>query len=155
MLDYKEFAKDGYNYMRSNYSKEIAELQIRMTNMESEMKNANEMLKYNIFEKRKLTIKDIENFFNSGWFIIANVNPFVLIGKEGYAGHAVLIVGIDKNNIWLHDPGSLYDPRFSPQPNRKVSKNIFMKSLEYTGDCEVFLIKPSKLIYNNFYTKKD
>jgi hypothetical protein len=141
-FDYKKFTKDGFGYLRSNYPKDVAEDQIKMSNIEAEMKNAKIMLKHKLYRKEKLTLKDIENLFRGGWFIIAAINPFVLDNEKGYAGHGVLIIGFDKKYVYLHDPG------LPAKPSRKVKKAIFMKAFRYPkNESDVFIIrnKRSKL----------
>jgi hypothetical protein len=136
VFDYRKFTKDEYTYLKSHYTKEVADKQIKMSDIKSEMKNAKEMLKYNLCQKKKLIMKDIERLFKQKWFIIALVNSRMLYGKKGYSGHIVTIAGIDKNHVYLHDPG------LPPQPNRKVTKKTFMKAFRYPKDeGEVFLVK--------------
>jgi hypothetical protein len=136
VFDYRKFSKDGNAYLKSYYTKEVADAQIKHSDIKSEMKNAKKMLRYNLYQKKKLTMRNIEKLFKQKWFIIASVNSHTLSEKKGYSGHAVTIIGIDKNHVYLHDPG------LPPRPNRKVKKRIFMKALRYPkNESEVFLVR--------------
>jgi len=135
-FDYRKFARNGYEYLRSHYPKEFADVQIKMSDIESEMENAKRMLKHNLYEKRKLSMGNINRLFKEGWLIIPNVNSHTLSHKKGYAGHAVLIIGIARNYVHLHDPG------LPPRPNRKVSKKTFLKALRFPkNESHVLIIK--------------
>ncbi|HKZ45176.1 MAG TPA: hypothetical protein VJ343_00555 [archaeon] len=135
-FDYRKFARNGYVYLRSHYPKELADVLIKMSDIESEMKNAKRMLKYNLYEKRKTSMKGIDRLFKEGWLIIPHVNYHTLSNKKGYAGHAVLIIGITRAYVHLHDPG------LPPRPNRKVSKKTFLKALRFPkNESHVLIIK--------------
>lgn len=133
-FDYKKFSRDGRRYIMKFYSKEAADVQIKMSNIESEMENARKMVRRGLYSKDKVKLNDLEKFLKSGWFVIAQVNSRALSRKSGYSGHAVTILGTSRKYIYFHDPGG----KFTPRPNRRVSKKIFVKAFEN----EVFLVKP-------------
>jgi GNAT superfamily N-acetyltransferase len=71
-----------------------------------------------IFKVKKHSVKDIRNYVDRGYLVIPAVDANVLCGKTGpYAGHAVLITGMDEKYVWIHDP--------SGGPNVKYPLEIF------------------------------
>lgn len=134
-FDYNQFVKYGSSYWRDNFSKEVSETQIETSDINSEVEDAKEMLKFGIFKKKKIRISDLGNFLEDGWFVMAHVNINLLNGKAGYSGHAVLITGFDKDYIWFHDPG------LPPVQNRKETKKFFMQAFDYGGICEIYLVR--------------
>ena len=72
-FDYSLFAIDGYDYLRKKYTKEVAERQIEMGDIKSEMENAKEMLKEGIYEKMDFPFETVVNWFNEGYVILMNL----------------------------------------------------------------------------------
>ncbi len=134
-LDYKKFAKNGEYYLKELYPKD-AEKIIEMSDISAEIKNTKEMLKYNIFSVKRISLKDIFRKFQQSYLIIFNINSRIVNRKKGFCGHFVLLTGFDKNNIFIHDPG------LPPKPNRKVSKKLFLKAWQYPKrEYDTILIK--------------
>ncbi len=125
-FDYNDFIKNGANYIRKKYDKEISEKTIEMSDIESEIENAKKMIKENIYELKELSFNDIEKYFKENYTIILLINSRMINNKPGYAGHFVVLTGIDENNVYIHDPG-INDG----SPNRKVEKNLFIKAWKY------------------------
>jgi len=136
-FDYESFVKEGVSYLRKVFSKEVAEKNIEMSDIDSEVENAKNMIKEDIYEKREITFEDIEKWFKENYLIILIVNSMILNGKPGYSGHFVILTGIEENNILIHDPSTYYG-----SPNRKINKDIFLNALFYPEkEKEVYLIK--------------
>jgi len=125
-FDYEQFIRSGAAYVRKKYDKEIAKKTIEMSDIESEIKNAKEMIKENIYELKEVPFKNIEEWFKENYIIILLINSKMINKKPGFAGHFVVITGTDKNNVYVHDPG-INDG----SPNRKVEKDLFIKAWKY------------------------
>lgn len=50
-------------------------------------------------------IDDIKSLLSDGYLVHSILNARSLNKREGYAGHAVLIYGIDENYVYFHDSG--------------------------------------------------
>lgn len=71
--------------------------------------------------KKKIpAIEDIRALLDKGCLIISMVNAKALNGKDGYAGHFVLIYGMDDAFIYMHDSG------LPALPERKVTHADFL-----------------------------
>ena len=125
-FDYNEFIKNGAEYIRKKYDKEIAERTIEMSDIKSEIENAKEMIKEDIYELKELSFKDIENWFKENYMAILLVDSNMINNKSGYEGHFVVLIGIDDNNVYVHDPS-----RVSGSANRKINKDLFKKAWKY------------------------
>ena len=125
-FDYNEFIKNGAEYIRKKYDKEIAERTIEMSDIKSEIENAREMIKEHIYELKELSFKDIENWFKENYMVILLVDSNMINNEPGYEGHFVVLIGIDDNNVYVHDPA-----RISGSANRKINKDLFKKAWEY------------------------
>jgi hypothetical protein len=125
-FDYNEFVKNGDDYIRKKYSKEVAEKTIKNTIIESEIENAKEMLKENIYELKEMSFKDIEKLFGENYVMILLVNSEMMNERPGFEGHFVVITGIDHSNVYVNDPS-----RIDGSPNKKVEKDLFIKSWDY------------------------
>jgi len=136
-FDYNDFIKNGADYIRKRYDKEVAEKMIGMSDIESEIENTEKMLKENIFELKELLFEDAENFFKKNYVIILLVNSRIINNKSGYSGHFVILTGFDKDSIFIHDPSIE-----NGSPNRKVKKDLFVKAWKYPEkENDVILIK--------------
>jgi hypothetical protein len=58
-----------------------------------------------IFEVRRHSLDDIEKYAAAGYLAMVCIDLNILNGKEGvFLGHFVIIVGIDKENVWINEP---------------------------------------------------
>lgn len=107
-----------------------------MSDISSEIKNTEEMLKYDIFTIKRILLKDVFIKFQQNYLIIFNINSRIVNRKKGFSGHFVLLTGFNKNNIFIHDPGLL------PKPNRKVPSKLFLQAWRYPQkEYDTILIK--------------
>lgn len=135
MFDYKKFSQEGKKYIYSLFPKENAETIIENSDILSAVKDTKRMLKRKIFRKERIDFIKVEEFFKRSYDIILWVNSGLLNRTNKFTGHFVVLIGFDKNYIYVHDPG------LPPRPNRKVSKKHFLKAWEYNGYGDVVLIK--------------
>jgi hypothetical protein len=104
-------------YMIGIQGEEAAEKSLRMSVPAEEVENACRALLLHPkhqHTKRIPALKDIDSFLQEGFLVASMVNLRQLNGREGYAGHCVLVYGIDKDYVYMHDPGP------EPFPERKV-----------------------------------
>lgn len=71
-------------------------------------------------QKRIPALDDVRSFLGNGFLVISMVNAKALNGEEGYAGHSVLIYGMDDAFIYMHDSG------LPALPERKVTHADFL-----------------------------
>jgi hypothetical protein len=80
------------------------------------------------------TIEDIKNLLNDGFLIQSMVNARALNSNDGYAGHAVLIYGLDDEYIYFHDPD------IPGIPNRKEKIDFFVQCAKNPKETNWYLI---------------
>jgi hypothetical protein len=137
IFDYNDFIKNGSDYIRKNYEKEVSEKMIKLSNIKSEVENAKKMVKENIFELKGLSFEDIESLFKQKYMIILLINCDIINNEPGYDGHYVILTGIDDDNVFIHDPGIE-----NGSPNRKVNRDLFIKAWRYPEkENDIILIK--------------
>lgn len=87
-----------------------------------------------LFEIRKHSLKDFEEYLNKGYIVIPCVDANILWKrKRPFAGHFVTIVKMDKNNVWIHDP--------TKGPNIKYPKKVFNKAFKVKAiDDDVLVV---------------
>jgi uncharacterized protein YvpB len=132
VFDFKAFKKDGVEYIRQKYGDETADWQLENSDIEHAKSLVDEYLSKVEIADKKPTLSDIEREFKAGFVIKAMVNSNVLNGKEGYEGHSVVILDVDDENIWFHDPG------LPAIENRKISHNKFQQAMDsFGGEMDV------------------
>lgn len=122
LFDYKKFYREGEEYIRKFDSPEVAEWYLRHSNLRHIKNDIPMFLKLIKTQNRLAKISDIINLLNKGYLVACDVNGNVLDGKNEYEGHSVLIIGYDKNNFILHEPG------LPSRPNLIVTRKIFKKA---------------------------
>jgi len=127
-FDYERFVKEGAEYLIDRYGEEVGSAQIENSEIEYEINTTKEMLPLIQQVKVIPKIENLERFISEDKLLLINVNYYPLYGKKGYAGHFVLVYGIDDEYVYLQDPG------LPPNPNAKISKNNFEKAWAYSGE---------------------
>ncbi len=118
IFDYNRFIGDPINYLTEEYGEEVARVQIENSNIDYEVENI-KILK-NLIEKENLIKKEIRipdiseliNLISDDYLIQCNINSKRLVGLNGYAGHSVLVYGVENDCFILHDPGLPPNPSF-------------------------------------------
>jgi len=113
---------EGENYIRKHYS-DSAEKILKVTDMPIFIDSIKKLKKYNLFEKKILPFENIEKNLLNGYIPMVVINHKTIKGEDGWLGHFVVITGFDKENIFYHESGP-----FEPTPNKKVSKEMFIKA---------------------------
>ncbi len=127
-FDYDQFIRHGSAYLLKRYGKEVGEAQIKHSNISYEREISKKLLKKVSQVKRVPTLEDIKNFIQENCLLMCNVNYYPLYGKPGYAGHFVLIYGIDERYVYLQDPG------LPPHPNAEIPIERFLNAWNYSGE---------------------
>jgi hypothetical protein len=124
-LDYGKFAEDGEDYLKTIWDSQTLAGQKELIDIRHEQKLAKELTQSDKVElvTREAVFKDAENYFHKNNIVLVSINPLVLDGREGYWSHLVVITDINNDSVTFHDPG------LPPQPNRVVSKKVFIESM--------------------------
>jgi len=141
-LDYKKFAKNGDEYLKSIWSEEVFSLQNQFSDFKQEQKIAQRMIKEKKFKliNEEASINDVKKYFSKGFMVIVSVNPCVFERKKCYWGHLVLVTDITKNSVTFHDPG------LPPIVNKKVNIKLFEKAMTKPWKEDINLIAVKKQI---------
>lgn len=98
-----------------------------------------EMNKRNLFSIKKTKFEELLKLFKKGYLVAIPIDWNTLVGKKGpYHGHFVIISGIDKENIYVHNP--------DVGPFVKCKKNLLQKAWEHPAIAQDFLIAYEKKI---------
>jgi hypothetical protein len=104
-IDYKLFAERGREYLKEIWSKEVFDIQDRLSDFDSEQKYAREL-----FVNDKITLMNdswtLDSIleFKQDYFVMLSVNPFVLDGKEGCGSHLICVIKFDDKMVKICDP---------------------------------------------------
>jgi Papain-like cysteine protease AvrRpt2 len=124
-FDYERFGTEGYSYLVEVAGKEVADDQRKNSNLEQEMEYAKRLRQSVRTEQRVPLRKDLADVLEQGAVVICNVNSCALVEQKGYAGHFVVVIGIGKQGVRLHDPG------LPPRKDMIVSWGRFERAWSY------------------------
>lgn len=133
-FDFKAFMDEGIDYIRHEYGHEVADWQEQNSDVEFARSQTKEYLEKVEVVAKKPTIDEIRQEHGARSLVKPMVNSRVLNNKEGYEGHSVVVIDVDDENIWFHDPGL---PAYE---NRKVSCQLFQEAMDSFGG-EMDIIK--------------
>jgi len=119
-FDYQECSDCGECYVRKAYPAAQANYYIENSNLLEVVDAIPEFLKEVRHETREASIGELEQLLPEGWLVSCEINANLLSGKQGFNGHMVLVVGFDKENVYLNDPG------LPGIKDRRVSKPDFL-----------------------------
>lgn len=122
MFDYKEFVKDKEAYLLRFYGDEAGNEQVKHSDITQEVKYAKQLLETGLVTKDIPTTQTLKDLLKEKYLMICLVNSQKLNSKEGYVGHFVVIKGVEKDQLFIHDPG------LPPLKNRKISFQDFEKA---------------------------
>lgn len=115
LFDYDEFVKRPKEYLYKIDGEEVGQWAFDHSNIPKEIERIKKLQSYGVIERREPTIADIKQLLDEGYLLRIGLNSSKLNGREGYAGHAVVVFGYDDEHIIFHDPG------IPPAPNRKAT----------------------------------
>jgi len=127
-FDYEQFIQDKEKYLLDTFGKEVAEEQIKNSDIDQEIEYARRFVEEINPEARVPTVHNITQFLEDGYLVICGINSRALNNKEGFAGHSIVIKGTHNDGFILHDPG------LPPIENRVVSFDEFEKAWAYPND---------------------
>ncbi len=131
MFDYGRFYDEGEKYLleRQKGDRKKVGWYLRKSDLLEKRELIPGFVVSGIQKKLVPEIKDVEKYLMQGWLVACDVNACVLNNLDGYSPHYVLVVGVDEEQFWIHDPG------LPPYQNRGVSKAKFFKAWSFDGDA--------------------
>jgi hypothetical protein len=133
-FDIDAFIERGGEFLIEAWGKEVGEAQIKHSDIAQERRLFKKLKKEIVTERYAPTMSDIRMLLKKGYLVKCTVNSSALNKRKGYAGHGVLVYGIDKSHVYLHDPG------LPPHPHRKVTRALFKKAWMYPQDGDQALV---------------
>lgn len=129
-LEVKYYSKDnpelfsGGEKAIRDYFGQDAEKILEHTNVPVMIESIKNCQKYNLFEERVLPFKEIEDHISQNHVVLALIDWNIVAEKEDlFEGHMVVVTGFDESNVYYHESGPV-----NPQPNKKVSKKLFVRA---------------------------
>ena len=124
---------EGESYLRKHYGKNADKI-LKFTNVPTVVESIENLLTYDIFKQKKISLSSIEEEIKKGYVPIVLIDNNIIIKKDDYyQGHAVVITGFDNEFIYYHDSGPS-----NPTSNKRIDKKIFIKAMDSNGtdnDC--------------------
>jgi len=105
LFGYQRFAREGESYLLEVFGSEVTQAQVDNSDIEQERHFAEQLSTSNLVTMREPVLEDIYRLLADGYVIICSINSMKLSGKEGYAGHSVVLTGYTDESVILHDPG--------------------------------------------------
>jgi hypothetical protein len=135
-FNYQAFYRQGEEYVRQIYPEPTLRYYLQDSNLMDIKGLIPNFLKKVDVKDRPATLQDLRALLENGWLVAVDLNAAVLndLKTADYVGHMVVVVAIDQNNIWLHDPG------LPPRPNRKISLHKFTKAWFWAGEKNAGLV---------------
>lgn len=133
-FDYREFIRSGKEYLRELFGDDVADIQEKMSDVHQEQEISKEFIKVIHVEERRPTFEDVRAFLDSGYLVMMNVNARTLNGRDGYAGHFIVVKGYGSQGLFFHDPG------LPAIENRHVDYGYFMKAWAFPNENALNLI---------------
>jgi len=133
-FDYDRFINEGGDYLTDQYGEEVGKKMIKYSNIPAEQKIAKEFIAKAPPEKRPADFDDVIAYLKGGYLLILNVNSRSLNSRPGYAGHFVVVTGLEDGKLVFHDPGP------PAHESRKMSFDDFTKAWAFPTENEKNLI---------------
>ncbi len=115
-FNYKQFAREGEDYLYDMYDNEEVQWYLNNSNVLEIKPYLTKFLASVRPVCRRATLQDIDEMLDEERLVFVTVNSRVLNDKEGFSSHAILVIGRDNDNYIIHDPG------LPPQPYRRVPR---------------------------------
>ena len=118
----------GEPFILKQFGKD-AEKILKYTDMPVFLESITRLIKYDIFEKRKLSFDEIEDHIKQGHIPLILIDYNKMTGKKDlYQGHFVVVTGFDDQNVFYHESGPT-----NPEANKKMLKSIFIEAWNANG----------------------
>lgn len=128
IFDNEEFSKRPQAYLLEFFGEKAGREQIEHADIKKEAELAKQLYEAGIEKKEIPTLTTIRELLKKGYLIICLVNSRVLRNRKGYAGHSVVIRGINEKAIFINNPG------LPAQENEKVALGKFEKAWAYPDE---------------------
>ena len=127
----------GEDYIRAQWADE-ADKMLKVIDVQSMVAATRRLLDYAIWERKHLTIEEIEEALRQGHVPMALVDYHKIMPRYGrYKGHFIVLTGYDEKHITFHEPG----PRYAA-PNKKIEKGVFMTAWSAKGtDNDIIIVR--------------
>jgi 23S rRNA pseudouridine1911/1915/1917 synthase len=124
-FDYRRFASKGREYLEQMFTPEKVDWYLENTDIMDIKPQIAAFLRTVDYVKDSATIDDIDGMLTDGRLILVTVNRKVLNNEAGNGenDHAVLVVGRERENYIVHDPGP------KPQADRRVSRQKLIQAM--------------------------
>ncbi len=119
---FRNLMKHGLKYLYVAHPKRIADWYIKHSNIKNVMHLIPKVLREIKFSNKKASFKDIGLRLNGGYLLMSDVNSRAICSRPGFTSHAVVIIGLDKNDVYINDPAN-DDGKSMPVP-----KKLFLKA---------------------------
>ena len=110
---------------------------MKFTDLPVLINSIDKLINKNIFEKRILSLSEIEKHILKGHVPIVLIDNNKVSGKRDlYQGHYVVLTGFNDNDIYYHDSGPT-----DALPNKKVPRERFIEAFNANGtDNDVIIV---------------
>ncbi len=122
-FNYKQFAREGEDYLYDMYDNEEVRWYLDNSNILEIKPYLTKFLASVRPTCRRATLEDIDDMLVEGRLVFVTLNSRVLNDKDGFSRHAILIIGEDGNNYIAHDPG------LPPQPYRRIPRDKLWEAM--------------------------
>lgn len=122
-FDYGRYQAEGDAYLQEYFTPQEYTWQTTRSNLRDIAPYIPAFLKQVKVESRRPTLDDIDNMLEDGRLVFLTLNSRKLNDQEGFASHAVLVIGREGDSYIVHDPGN------PPQPDRRVSRNKLWEAM--------------------------
>lgn len=141
-IDKLENYLEGEKYIYKYFSEEDAESIIETTDFDALYKSIEICLKCNLYRRRNLTLKEIEEHIRKNHIVIVQADWNILHNEDGpMDGHAFVLTGFDSNYFYYHESGPDYT-----EANKKITKEKFLKAAHIGKKYEDIIVVYGKLI---------
>ncbi len=124
-FDYQRLVDEGEEYIYEKLGREVGDAQIAHGDFNEERKIAAEFIKVGTYHQEVPDLSLLRGHLDKGYVVISNINSAALYGHEGYAGHFIVVVGHEGEDLFIHDPG------LPPRPGHKISIKDFESAWAY------------------------
>lgn len=122
-FDYRKYASRGRTYIYEAFPADKADWMMQHSNILDIQEHIPAFLRTVRWENRTATPQDIDAMLTDGRVVFVTLNSRALNGREGYADHAILIIGREGTDYIAHDPGP------EPQEARRIPRDAVWNAM--------------------------
>jgi 23S rRNA pseudouridine1911/1915/1917 synthase len=125
-FEYRRYLKFGDEYLRTYFTPEEYAWQLEHTNIQDIPSQIPAFLKSISPDSRRPKLNDIDDMLEEKRLVCVTLNSRVLNGKDGFVGHAILILSKEGDEYIAHDPGG---STVAPQPERRIPSKLLWQAM--------------------------